>query len=171
MNALHKCVIAFSGIRTGEIHAQQLPIPTEFNAWLHESAVSFCANLDFICPSVQLRSLRQTSIENTSYTRNYSHSDSHWLPLGLYWITALFCIPFLRHVFRCWRKNETRVLRHCNSTVFWDVAASWTVGVQLPARTRDYSLLHSVQTECETNPASYPSGLQSRVRENILRCM
>jgi hypothetical protein len=31
----------------------------------------------------------------------------------------------------------------------------WTAGVQFPAGTRDFSLLHSVQTDSRAHPASY----------------
>jgi hypothetical protein len=36
------------------------------------------------------------------------------------------------------------------------IATGWTVGAQFPARERDYSLLHSVQTGSGVHPASYP---------------
>jgi hypothetical protein len=34
----------------------------------------------------------------------------------------------------------------------------WMVGVRFPAGTEDFFLPHSVQTDSEVNPASYPMG-------------
>jgi hypothetical protein len=43
----------------------------------------------------------------------------------------------------------------------WCLTTDWTTGVQSPAGAKDYSSKHSVQTDSEAHPASYPIGTGS----------
>jgi hypothetical protein len=45
-----------------------------------------------------------------------------------------------------------------DSSVGIPMGYGWTVGFRFPAGARDFSLLHSVQTESVAHPASYPVG-------------
>jgi hypothetical protein len=40
----------------------------------------------------------------------------------------------------------------------WQWATSWTAGVRFPVETRDFSLLHCIQTGYGAHPVSYPMG-------------
>jgi hypothetical protein len=56
------------------------------------------------------------------------------------------------------RNLSKSVLRNRSRDSSVGIATGWTDGVRLPAGARDFSLLHSVQTNCGAHPASYPMG-------------
>jgi hypothetical protein len=44
-------------------------------------------------------------------------------------------------------------------------AMGWTAGIRFQARSRDFSLLHSVQTDFGAHQASYPKGTGGKATE------